>query len=72
MAMMKGHHFPGGKSVMPKVSDAPAKKNMVESVSIRPIKNGFIVEKSSYSTGPGPYKSTSETIFSPTKPKLGV
>lgn len=72
MAMIKGHIFPGGKSVMPVMPSAPPKKNVSESVTVRPIKNGYLIEKSTSTSGPGPYKYTSETTYSPTKPKLGV
>ncbi len=82
MPMIKGHNFPGGKSVMPKtvkgedglpqVAKAPPKKNMVESVTVRPIDNGYLIEKSSHTEGPGPYRHKSKTVYSPTKPKLGV
>lgn len=70
MAMIKDHVFPGGRSVMPQPASAPPKKNVVESVTVRAIENGYLIEKSTYTTGPGPYKSTSKTTYSPTKPKL--
>ena len=75
MAMQKGWKF--GKDAgrakpvkaMPQVSSAPAKSSGYESVNIRAIKNGYLVEKSS-SDGKGRYHS--ETIYSATKPKLDV
>lgn len=72
MTMIKGHHFPGGKSTMPQPASAPPKKNVTESVTVRPIKNGYLIEKNSYSNVGPKYTSTSETTYSPTKPKLGV
>lgn len=83
MTIMKGHHFPDGKSVMPKaarkasssvpqVSSAPAKTKGGESVDIRPIDNGYLIEKRTWSDGPKGYKSESKTIYSATKPKIGV
>lgn len=74
MAMIKGHKFPGGRSVMPapKVSmpKAPPPKNGGETVDVRAIDNGYLIEKRSWTDGPKGYRSETKTIFSPTKPEL--
>lgn len=70
MAMMKGHKFPGGRSVMPTVPSSPPKSKMTESINIRPIENGYLIEKSTYGDKNGKYFSESKTTYSPTKPKL--
>lgn len=75
MAMVKGHVFPGGRSVMPKAAGAvvpksPPPKNGGESLEIRGIDNGYLVEHRTWQEGPRGYKSQSKTTFSPTKPKI--
>lgn len=72
MVMIKGHHFPGGKSVMPKVRNAPPPKNGGEAIEIKAIDNGYLIEKRTWSEGKRGYKSSTKTVFSPTKPKLDV
>lgn len=74
MAMVKGHHFPKGKSTMPKNIPQPAAAGSLKpggsaTVSIRPIDNGYLIEKSSWD-GKGNYKSS--TVYSKTKPKIEV
>ena len=78
MAMIKGHHFPGGKSVMPsksvpQVASAPPGNKSGMSVDIRPIDNGYLIEKRTWSeTKKGGYQSETRTVFSATKPKIEV
>ncbi len=84
MAMIKGHHFPNGKTEMPKAKSASKSANIPqvgaspgpnrggESVDIRPIDNGYLIEKRMWRDGPKGYKSDTKTIYSPTKPKIGV
>lgn len=85
MAIIKGHNFPGGKTSkpstkrvggydMPQVASAPPRGNVTESVTVRPIDNGYLIEKNKYTPGTGNRcgKSENSTTFSATKPKLGV